>query len=105
MSNNLIQQMGEEARQALGVEFAEEAADFNDMIKQTHHNELLEMTQSNVLYLMTREDWVAGLLNITTSTFVTGMMAYRLYLEDVAPEAVARVDAKIRNSIEEPTND
>jgi hypothetical protein len=99
-----IKEMGEEARQSLGVEFAEEITDFNAMIRRTHASELGEMTLSNVLSLMGDEDPIQGMLKITASTFVTGMMAYRLYLEDVAPDTVALVDAKIRAS-EEKGND
>jgi hypothetical protein len=100
-----IKEMGEEARQSLGAEFAEEITDFNEMIKRTHASELGEMTLANVLSLMSDEDPIVGMFKITASTFVTGMMAYRLYLNNVAPDAVALVDAKIRNSMEEKANE
>jgi hypothetical protein len=101
----VLNEIGEDARQSLGAEMAEEVTDFNKLIKQTHENEIGEMTISNIISLMSEQEPMVGMLKVTASTFVTGMMAYRLYLNDVAPEAVALVDEKIRNSMEEPTND
>jgi hypothetical protein len=100
-----LHEMGADARQSLGAEFAEEVTEFNKMITQTHASELCEMAMSNVIALMGHEDPMAGMLKITASTFVTGMMGYRLYLQEIAPEMVELVDANIRKMAEEKANE
>jgi hypothetical protein len=92
----VLHEISEDARQSLGAEMAEEVTDFNKLIKETHASEIGEMSISNIISLMSEEEPLVGMLKVTASTFVTGMMAYRLYLGEVAPEMVEKVDAYIR---------
>lgn len=95
--SELINELGWDAEQALGKEKAEETLEFNNMITKLHKEDLSMMTMLNALDAAGYDSPIDGMCSVTVSTFVTGMLAYRQYLEDVAPEMVEKVDAHIRN--------
>jgi hypothetical protein len=84
--SELIKELGTTAEQSLGKEKAEETTEFHEVF-------------------MGRDDRMVGMYSVTTSTFVTGMLAYRTLLAEVAPEMVEQVDAHMRKLAEEKGND
>jgi hypothetical protein len=103
--SELIKDLGGEAEQRLGKEMAEESREFHDAVMKLHGEMFNMMSLLNLLDFMGRDDRMVGMYSVTTSTFVTGMLAYRTLLEDVAPEMVEKVDAHMRKLAEEKGND
>jgi hypothetical protein len=103
--SELIKDLGKDAEQSLGKEKAEESREFHDAVMKLHREEFAVMSLLNTMDFMGHDDRMVGMYSVTTSTFTTGMQAYRMLLEDVAPEMVEQVDAHMRKLAEEKGND
>jgi hypothetical protein len=103
--SELIKELGGEAEQRLGKEMAEETTEFHNVVMKLHGDMFTMMSLLNTMDFMGRDDRMVGMYSVTTSTFVTGMMAYRTLLEEVAPEMVEKVDAHMRKLAEEKANE
>jgi hypothetical protein len=103
--SELIKDLGKDAEQSLGKESAEEHREFHNTAMKMYKAEFNIMSLLNMMDFMSQDDRMVGMYSVTTSTFVTGMMAYRMLLEDVAPEMVEKVDAHLRKLVEEKANE
>jgi hypothetical protein len=103
--SELIKDLGKDAEQSLGMEKAEEHKEFHDVAMKLYGDTFPTMSLLNTLDFMGRDDRMVGMFSVTTSTFITGMTAYRMLLEEVAPELVEKVDAHMRKQAEEKANE
>jgi hypothetical protein len=85
----------------------EETTEFDDVAIKLHTEELAIRAMINLMdFLGNDESKIGvGMCCVTNTTFIAGMLAYRMHLEEVAPEWVEKVDTHIRTLAEEKTNE
>jgi hypothetical protein len=102
---DFMNDMTVEAKQVLGTEKVEEVTDLHKVISAALGSTIACMTLTNMLVVLSEEDSMEAIQQITHTSFCTGMLGYREYLLEIDPEAAELVDAHLRKLAEEKANE